>query len=126
MRRVDWRFGLSVLFLVTSITLFFGGDYIKSALVSSDTVNQASAASLGADTTTAPIATAPASTAAPPATRAEPQRRDDESVTVYITDTGERYHRGSCHHLRRSKHPVSLASAKRQGYTPCKVCRPAR
>jgi hypothetical protein len=53
-------------------------------------------------------------------------QRDESRATVYVTRTGERYHRGSCHHLRRSKFAVSISEAKRQGYTPCKVCRPAR
>jgi len=47
-------------------------------------------------------------------------------VTVYITDTGERYHVASCRYLRYSKHPVSLRVAKNRGYTPCKVCQPPR
>jgi hypothetical protein len=56
-----------------------------------------------------------------PALVAEPQRKD---YTVYITRTGERYHRGSCHHLRRSKIAIKKSEAIAQGYTPCKVCRP--
>jgi competence protein ComEC len=47
-------------------------------------------------------------------------------VTVYITDTGERYHVSSCRYLRYSKHPVALGEAKSRGYTPCKVCQPPR
>ena len=47
-------------------------------------------------------------------------------VTVYITDTGARYHVSSCRYLRSSKHPISLREAKRLGYTPCKVCQPPR
>lgn len=43
---------------------------------------------------------------------------------VYITDTGEKYHRGTCYHLRKSKKPLSLPEAKRLGYTGCKVCVP--
>ena len=49
-----------------------------------------------------------------------------KEATVYITDTGERYHVSSCRYLRYSKHPVSLGEAKRRGYTPCKVCQPPR
>lgn len=48
----------------------------------------------------------------------------DDSITVYITDTGEKYHRGDCSSLRKSKHAISLAEAKREGYTPCKRCNP--
>lgn len=53
----------------------------------------------------------------------DPQRKE---VTVYITDTGTKYHRAGCVHLRRSSHPLALSEAKRQGYEPCKVCKPAR
>lgn len=44
--------------------------------------------------------------------------------TVYITDTGEKYHRGTCRYLRYSKYSISKSEAQRQGYTACKVCRP--
>lgn len=54
-----------------------------------------------------------------------PQTQQNE-LTVYVTNTGERYHLSSCRHLRSSKHPISLADAKRRGYTPCKVCQPPR
>ncbi|MBN1321760.1 MAG: hypothetical protein JXA87_13080 [Thermoleophilia bacterium] len=48
----------------------------------------------------------------------------DGDQTVYITDTGKKYHRDGCRHLSESKHPISLAEAKRAGYEPCKVCGP--
>lgn len=41
---------------------------------------------------------------------------------VYITDTGSKYHRGSCRHLKNSKHEISLDAAKAQGYTACGTC----
>lgn len=44
--------------------------------------------------------------------------------TVYITNTGEKYHRSTCRSLRASKHAISKSSAIAQGYTACKVCRP--
>jgi micrococcal nuclease len=44
--------------------------------------------------------------------------------TVYVTRTGEKYHRGGCRYLRQSKRPMSLQAAKAAGYTPCKVCKP--
>lgn len=47
-----------------------------------------------------------------------------KETTVYITDTGEKYHRGSCRYLRKSKYAISLSKAKASGYTPCSVCRP--
>lgn len=44
--------------------------------------------------------------------------------TVYITDTGEKYHRDFCSSLSRSKHAVSLADAQSRGLGPCKNCKP--
>jgi hypothetical protein len=55
----------------------------------------------------------------------DPQRTP-ETVTVYITNTGEKYHRSGCRHLAKSKIPIELTDAQRRGYTACKVCRPAR
>ena len=48
----------------------------------------------------------------------------DPKTVVYITKTGEKYHRGSCRYLSRSKIKTTLGEAKRQGYGPCKVCKP--
>ncbi len=39
-------------------------------------------------------------------------------ITVHITRTGEKYHRGGCRYLSRSDIPVSLAEAKARGYDP--------
>lgn len=46
------------------------------------------------------------------------------TVTVYITRTGNKYHRAGCRYLRQSKIAISLSSAKSNGYTPCSVCNP--
>lgn len=48
------------------------------------------------------------------------------SVTVYITKTGKKYHRGSCSYLRQSKISISLNDACARGYTPCSRCNPPR
>jgi hypothetical protein len=48
------------------------------------------------------------------------------STTVYITKTGEKYHRSGCRYLSSSKIAISLADAKARGYTPCSVCDPPR
>ncbi len=47
-----------------------------------------------------------------------------KDVTVYITKTGEKYHRDDCRYLRQSKISISKNDAIRQGYTACKVCKP--
>ncbi len=43
---------------------------------------------------------------------------------VYITNTGDKFHTGSCRYLRESKIPISRSDAVDRGYTACKVCRP--
>lgn len=52
-----------------------------------------------------------------------------ETVTVkeqvvYITKTGNKYHKGSCHHLKKSKIEIKKAKAKELGYTACGTCKP--
>ncbi len=46
------------------------------------------------------------------------------SYTVYVTDTGEKYHAGGCQYLSESKYPMSLSAAQAAGYEPCSVCNP--
>ncbi len=43
---------------------------------------------------------------------------------VYITRTGECYHRAGCSSLRRSCIPISLGDAVSRGYRACKNCDP--
>lgn len=43
---------------------------------------------------------------------------------VYITNTGEKYHRDGCRYLKKSKIPVSRSDALAQGYDACSVCNP--
>lgn len=50
--------------------------------------------------------------------------QDPATITVYITKTGEKYHRGDCRYLRQSKIAVSLKEAIQRGYGPCSVCKP--
>jgi hypothetical protein len=45
-------------------------------------------------------------------------------VIVYITKTGEKYHRENCQYLRQSKIEISLDDAIKNGYDPCSVCKP--
>lgn len=44
--------------------------------------------------------------------------------TVYVTKTGSKYHRDSCHYLKKTKIKTSKSRAKHAGYTACKVCKP--
>jgi len=68
--------------------------------------------------TPSPSATAPAVT--PPA---QPQVTQKE-VTVYVTNTGKKYHRAGCRYLSKSQIAINLSNAKAEGYTPCSACNP--
>ena len=46
------------------------------------------------------------------------------SYTVYITDTGSKYHRDGCRYLKQSKIAIDKDSAIAQGYGACSVCNP--
>lgn len=46
------------------------------------------------------------------------------SYTVYVTNTGSKYHRGGCSYLRSSSHAIDKNSAISQGYTACSRCNP--
>lgn len=48
--------------------------------------------------------------------------QETKSQTVYVTKTGEKYHRDGCQYLRKSKIAISLDDAKAQGYTACSRC----
>lgn len=49
---------------------------------------------------------------------------DEDSQTVYITDTGSKYHRSGCQYLRSSHHAISKSNAISRGYGACSRCRP--
>lgn len=51
-------------------------------------------------------------------------KNDNTTTTVYITKTGEKYHRDGCSSLSRSKIAMSLKDAISKKYTPCKKCNP--
>ena len=46
-----------------------------------------------------------------------------QEITVYITNTGSKYHRDTCRTLKNSKIPISLSEAVRS-YEPCGICNP--
>jgi hypothetical protein len=62
----------------------------------------------------------PSFIAAAPHVHAE---QDPETITVYVTRTGAKYHRDGCRYLSRSKIAMSLKEAAKR-FEPCKVCRP--
>jgi endonuclease YncB( thermonuclease family) len=48
-----------------------------------------------------------------------------DSTTVYVTDTGTKYHVAGCKSLSKSKTEISFDDAIAQGYEPCAICYPA-
>lgn len=49
-----------------------------------------------------------------------------QAQTVYVTKTGEKYHKENCHYLKQSKKSITLEKALEMGYKPCSVCKPAK
>ena len=46
------------------------------------------------------------------------------SQTVYVTKSGEKYHKDGCQYLSKSKIETTLSEALKNGYDACKVCKP--
>lgn len=46
----------------------------------------------------------------------------ETTVTVYVTDTGTKYHNSGCRYLSESSRAIDLDSAIAQGYTACQAC----
>lgn len=64
---------------------------------------------------------------APPDTSKEesnPSTEKNNSVTVYITKTGAKYHADGCRYLSQSKIPIDLNDINTSKYSPCSVCNP--
>jgi competence protein ComEC len=58
-----------------------------------------------------------------PGSSAPPVAAETQNVTVYVTNTGAKYHRDGCRYLSKSKIAISLEDARRS-YGPCSVCNP--
>lgn len=43
-------------------------------------------------------------------------------ILVWATDTGEKYHKADCEHLRYSRHLITLSEASDMRLEPCKTC----
>jgi len=46
-----------------------------------------------------------------------------KAQTVYITESGKKYHAKNCSIVKTGKKGIELAEAKKQGYEPCKNCK---
>lgn len=55
----------------------------------------------------------------------QPVLAHNGETTVYVTNTGECYHRGTCGYLR-SKNEITLEVAVTRGYRACSVCKPPK
>ncbi len=49
---------------------------------------------------------------------------EDNSYTVYVTDTGSKYHALGCQYLDKSCYEIDIDKAIEQGYEPCSKCNP--
>ncbi|MFB2118029.1 hypothetical protein [Parapedobacter sp. 2B3] len=49
---------------------------------------------------------------------------EQKDVTVYITKTGEKYHKAGCRYLSKSQIKTTKKEAVKNGYGACKVCKP--
>lgn len=49
---------------------------------------------------------------------------DETSETVWVGNTGTKYHRQSCRTLKGKGHKITLKEALAEGREPCKVCKP--
>lgn len=46
------------------------------------------------------------------------------SETVYITESGKKYHRLGCKYLKSSRQAISRSKARASGHSACSVCDP--
>ena len=54
----------------------------------------------------------------------ETYENEIQSITVYITATGEKYHADGCRYLSLTKIPVLLDELNTNKYSPCLICNP--
>lgn len=46
-----------------------------------------------------------------------------KAQTVYVTESGKKYHMKNCDVAKTGKKGIELTEAKKQGYEACKVCK---
>ena len=46
-----------------------------------------------------------------------------KAQTVYITETGKKYHAKNCNIVKKGKKGIELTDAKKKGLEPCKSCK---
>lgn len=50
----------------------------------------------------------------------------NDETTVFVTSTGEKYHKSGCRHLMKSMLPMRLGEAQLRGLLPCPTCDPPK
>lgn len=90
----------------------------QEAAAAAQAAQEAAAAQAAQDAAAAQAAAVAAAAAKPTTTKTTATR----SETVYITESGAKYHRDGCQYLSHSQISISLANAKAQGYTACSRC----
>lgn len=63
-----------------------------------------------------------APTSNPTTTSSTTAVKNTNSAIVYVTKTGNKYHKSNCSYLKKSKIQTTLSEAQSQGYTPCSKC----
>ena len=66
----------------------------------------------------------PAVTQPDPEPESTTESSGQSEITVYVTDTGTKYHHSGCGSLWNSSHERTLSQAISQGYGPCGNCNP--
>jgi hypothetical protein len=46
-----------------------------------------------------------------------------KAQTVYITESGKKYHAKNCSLVKTGKKGIDLKEAQKEGYEPCKFCK---
>lgn len=49
---------------------------------------------------------------------------DMPAQNVYVTKTGKKYHKSTCHYLKNSKKEITLEHALELSFEACSVCKP--
>lgn len=106
----------------------YSADTWATEPVSAEQIEQRRVAEEQARAEEAARAQAEADAAAQEAAQAQAQAEVAQSQNigdvVYITKTGEKYHRAGCSSLRKSCIEISRSDAIARGYEPCKKCNP--
>lgn len=50
--------------------------------------------------------------------------KETEDPTVYVKEGGKKYHKKNCKVVPTGKKAIKLSEAVKNGYEPCKVCKP--